>query len=180
MKNAFFKKIIKHGSFGYVYQKLLYDKASMIVDLVFIDVNPIFEKIMKLNAKEMKKKKASAIGGEGINYLNILQEALRVEPRNADKRTIKYFHATKKTYNLLFYMPKPGYLVTIFVETGKINDPLLDSSGRYKVMVNNMNDCLWILATDMRFTYITPSSKKIFGYSPKEISIMPLERIMTP
>lgn len=180
MKNAFFKNVIKNGTLGYVYQKLIYNQDNSLQDLIFLDANGIFEKIVNLERKRMIRRKASTLGDESRYYLETLKESLLEARSSAFKKNLKYFPTTKKHYNLQYYLPKPNYLVTIFIEIENINDPLLDASGRYKTMVNNMNDCLWILDTDLKFSYISPSSQKVFGYSPEEIMILSLKEFMTP
>lgn len=179
MKKSFFKSVIKNGTLGYVYQKLIYSQENVLQDLVFLDANGIFEKIVNLSLKKMVKRKASTLGDEARYYLETLKETFLEARVAGNRQNLKYFPTTKKHYNLLHYLPKPNYLVTIFVEIENINDPLLDASGRYKTMVNNMNDCLWILDTDLKFSYISPSCQKVFGYSPEEMMILSLKDFLT-
>lgn len=180
MRNSFFKNVIKSGTLGYVYQRLIYDQENALRDLIFLDANSIFEKIVNLDRKKMVRRKASALGDETRYYLEAVKESFLEGRKSGSKKNLKYFPTTKKHYNLQHYLPRPNYLVTILVEIENINDPLLDASGRYKTMVNNMNDCLWILGTDLKLSYISPSCQKIFGYSPEEMMISSLKEIMIP
>ena len=179
MKDQFYKNIIKNGSFGYVYQKLLVNKANEITDLVFVEANNVFEKIVKTKVRKLVGSKASSLGADVQAYLDIIITSLNEAKGKTDRKNIRYFKSIRKAYNLMFYVPKNDHLVTIFVEVQEINDPLLDSSGRYKTMVNNMNDCLWILDVNLSYSYLSPSSKKIFGYTPEEMMKIPLQDIMT-
>jgi diguanylate cyclase (GGDEF)-like protein/PAS domain S-box-containing protein len=179
MKESFYKNIIKNGNFGYVYQRMIYDKTKELADLVFLDANSVFEKIVKLDVKNMIGKKASKLNKESATYLGIIIKSLQEARGQTDQKIVKYFKSTRKSYNLLFYVPRNDYLVTIFVEVEGINDPLLDNSGRYKAMVHNMNDCLWIMDTNFRYSYLSPSSQKIFGYTPEEMMKIPIQDIMT-
>ncbi len=179
MKKSFFKNVIKNGTLGYVYQKLIYDEENTLQDLLFLDANGIFEKIINLDLKKMVKRRATMLGEESKYYLKTLKEALLEARGTVTKNNPKYFSTTKKNYDLQFYMPKPHYLVTLFIEIANINDPLLDTSGRYRTMVHNMNDCLWILDKNLKFSYISPSSQKVFGYTPEEIMILSYDKFMT-
>jgi PAS domain S-box-containing protein len=55
------------------------------------------------------------------------------------------------------------------------------SRERYRLLTENAKDVVWTLDTEtLRFTYVSPSVKRLRGYTPEEILAMPLEAALTP
>ena len=57
---------------------------------------------------------------------------------------------------------------------------LADSERRYRMIVENMNEIIWTLGTDLQFIYISPSSTRMTGYTPEETRHTPLEKLLRP
>lgn len=54
------------------------------------------------------------------------------------------------------------------------------SEERYRFLADNVSDIIWTLSLDtMRFTYISPSAEKIFGFSPEEFMRRGPEEILS-
>ncbi len=58
---------------------------------------------------------------------------------------------------------------------------LRESNDLFRLILENRDDALWAysLSAD-RFTYFSPSIQKLLGYTPEEITALPLRRILTP
>ncbi|PIE66746.1 MAG: hypothetical protein CSA23_07570 [Deltaproteobacteria bacterium] len=70
------------------------------------------------------------------------------------------------------------------VATGIINarsyKRLQESEQRYRLLADNVADVIWVMdISTMAMRYISPSVKKIMGYSPEEISVLPIDRYLT-
>ena len=56
----------------------------------------------------------------------------------------------------------------------------IESEKRYRLIVENVTDIIWILDMEMKFTYISPSVTQIRGYSVEEAMAQSVEEAMTP
>jgi PAS domain S-box-containing protein len=47
---------------------------------------------------------------------------------------------------------------------------LAESEGKYRSLVESINDVVWETDSDLRFTYVSPKIRDVMGYEPDEIS----------
>jgi PAS domain S-box-containing protein len=47
--------------------------------------------------------------------------------------------------------------------------PLEESERRYRLLAENINDVIWTMDLDIRFTYVSPSSRRMTGYAADEL-----------
>lgn len=57
---------------------------------------------------------------------------------------------------------------------------LQESEGKYRLLAEKMNDMVWTADRDFNFTYVSPSVKKILGYTPQERLGRKTSSLMTP
>ena len=58
---------------------------------------------------------------------------------------------------------------------------LRDSEERFRLLAENVVDCIWILdPEDLKFVYISPSVETILGYTSEEIMGLKIDQILTP
>jgi len=43
-----------------------------------------------------------------------------------------------------------------------------ESEARYRLIADNTSDSIWVMDADLRFTYLSPSTEMLFGYTPLE------------
>lgn len=55
-----------------------------------------------------------------------------------------------------------------------------ESEQRFKFLAENMADIVWTLNMDLKTTYVSPSIKKILGFTPEERKQQTLEQMITP
>jgi len=65
-------------------------------------------------------------------------------------------------------------------EQRRLARELEDSLRKYRLLADNVSDIIWTMDTDLRFTYISPSVKRLRGYSVEEALNQTVEEIMTP
>jgi len=55
------------------------------------------------------------------------------------------------------------------------------SDEKYRIVAERVTDVIWIMDPETgRFTYISPSVRRLLGYSAEEMATVPLQKILTP
>jgi len=62
----------------------------------------------------------------------------------------------------------------------KTEQALADSEKLYRMIVENMQDVIWIMDFNLQYKYRSPSSMRITGYTTDEIMSIPTHELMTP
>ena len=57
---------------------------------------------------------------------------------------------------------------------------LLRASERYRLLAENIGDVIWTADLDLRWTFVSPSVEKYYGYSPAEVTGKPIEELLPP
>lgn len=57
---------------------------------------------------------------------------------------------------------------------------LFDSGERYRQIIEHVGDTIWTVDMNMKPTYISPSVRKLLGYSVQEAMAKPMEEVFTP
>ncbi len=112
------KDILKQAPFGYAYHKLILNEEGKAVDYEFLDVNPAFEDLTGLKAKEILNKKVTetipGIAEKGdfdwIGYYG----NLAIKGGKAEFE--QYSEPLKKWYKVNAYSNEKYYFTTIFTD----------------------------------------------------------------
>jgi len=59
-------------------------------------------------------------------------------------------------------------------------ETILESEERFKFLAENMADIVWTLDMDFNATYVSPSIKKVLGFTPEERKRQKMEEMVTP
>jgi PAS domain S-box-containing protein len=62
----------------------------------------------------------------------------------------------------------------------KTREQLLESEKRYRLLAENVNDLIWTMNMDLRFTYMSPSVLRLLGFTVEEFKDRSLDEVMTP
>jgi PAS domain S-box-containing protein len=54
------------------------------------------------------------------------------------------------------------------------------SEGKYRLLAENVTDVIWTADLNLEFTYVSPSSERVFGWSPSEWMSRGLQELLTP
>jgi len=72
-----------------------------------------------------------------------------------------------------------GVLVDLS-EFKKVQNALLESESRYRNIVENLNDMIWEVNEKLIYTYVSPQSLGVLGYTPEELLGKSASDFMTP
>ncbi len=59
-------------------------------------------------------------------------------------------------------------------------EAILESEEKFKFLAENMADIVWTLDMDFNATYVSPSIKKVLGFTPEERKRQKMEEMVTP
>ncbi|MDP2796731.1 MAG: PAS domain S-box protein, partial [Methanoregula sp.] len=71
-------------------------------------------------------------------------------------------------------------MLTDITERKRMEDVLLESEAKFRLIADNTADNIWIFDMDMHLQYISPSVKKMKGFTVEEALSQSLEEMMTP
>jgi len=118
----------------------------------------------------------------------------RIEGRLLGKKIIPEFHNVniinkqggiipcEVKGTLIQYNGRPADLVILrdITERKHVEETLRESEGRYRLLAENVTDVIWTADMNLKFTYISPSVKRLRGYSVDEALAQTMEEVMTP
>ena len=76
-------------------------------------------------------------------------------------------------------LEKSNWLRTLYAQYKLMEDALKESKRLYHLLAENVNDLVWEMDMNLRFTYVNPSVTRILGYSVAEAMELNWEGILT-
>ncbi|MFO7868076.1 MAG: PAS domain S-box protein [Bacteroidales bacterium] len=155
---------------GFAVQELIYDEYNSVVDYLFLEVNPAFERIIGVG-------KDCVIGKTIFELMpDFNQDLLQVYTKVAEtgeSTTIEYYvKELDKYFEIYVYQPKKGQFATIFndITTCKQAINLLtESESRLMKIIEHAPDAIYVINADWKIVQTNPKASIDTGYSREEL-----------
>ncbi len=132
-----------------------------LTETTFGSVSPTLSKILK------KTFNYKWFGGIGLIYKNKLVGTIVFI---GGKNSIKLDNESLETFAGI----TANALQRWFVEKS-----LIESEKKYRFITENTVDVIWLMDLNMKFTFVSPSVEKLYGYTAEEFMNLPFEKFLT-
>ncbi|WKN31188.1 PAS domain S-box protein [Porifericola rhodea] len=136
-----FRLLFQNMNMGFVLGKIITDELQKPVDIIFLDVNPYFEKLLNLNRKDVINRKLSDLlpGIESYWIEQFGEVALGGEAREYSN----YAKTFQSYFDAKIYSPHKGYFAVTFsnvTDKIKIEKALKDAETRYRTFIESVSE----------------------------------------
>jgi diguanylate cyclase (GGDEF)-like protein/PAS domain S-box-containing protein len=174
-----YKECLKNSPIAYGYHKLLLDSQGRPCDYIFIDVNPAFEKMTGLVAKNIIGKKVTEVLPDIINdqfdWINFYGEiTLKKEKREFEQ----YSNSLDRYYKVIVFSPQDHHFITLFYDITKerkiINQLeekqriIKNISNKFEILFKNSLDAIVYFDKNHKVIDVNESFVKTFKYKKEE------------
>jgi len=143
-KDKEYKMVFANMTGGFAYHKVITNDLGVPVDYEFIDINPVFEKIINIpRADVIGKKVTQVIPGTENDPANWIGKYGEVALKGETIKFESYSAGLKKWFYVSAYAPKKGYFVTILEDITlskqaeeNLQNKFLELEKMNKLMVN--------------------------------------------
>jgi PAS domain S-box-containing protein len=156
---------------AFALHQAVYDDQGVMVDYTILEVNKSYESTLGLIAANIVGTNASErlAKRELSEWLKIFEEVVQtgkpVHYQNYSMFYQKYFEGNA-------YCPESGKFAISFLditESKKAYEALRASENKYRQLVNNLGEGIWMYDKDGRTTFVNPRMAEMTGYSIEEM-----------
>lgn len=164
-----FRTLYSSMNEGVSLQEIIY-KEGRAIDYKIIDVNPAYELLTGIKKENAVGKRGSKLyGAEGLLYLD---KYAKVANTRASITFEAYFPKSNKYFIISVFSPKKRQFATVFTditEQKKAEIKIVESEKKYKTLLENINDAVFILDPKGNIIETNEVAETITGYSIEEL-----------
>jgi len=71
-------------------------------------------------------------------------------------------------------------IIRDITEQRKSEESISKRQEQYRLLADNVQDIIWVIDMDMKYTYVSPSVERIRGYTVKEAMNLSIDKVFTP
>lgn len=161
-----YEKILKKAPFGYALHKILLDEHGVPEDFEYIEINEMFEKIMKLNRNQIIGRRITEIFPTiNDNKFDCISHYGDITISGSEREFEQYLEELKGWYKIKIYSPKKDYFITYLNDIGnEIKEREL-----FKSILLSIDE--GIVATDLygKIVIINKTGERLTEWKEKDI-----------
>ncbi|MCK9346658.1 MAG: PAS domain S-box protein [Bacteroidales bacterium] len=166
MKSCISKNLLRISPFAFAHHQIIFDQEGIPVNYRFLEVNPAFEKMIGLKAKDIVGKTVTeAIPGfnnSGFDWISLYgQVALDGEIKVFDQ----YSEPLKKWYKVQAFSHEKGFFTTFFTDITQEKKQAEELEGFFSINL----DLLCIATLEGDLLKVNKQWETVLGYSTEEL-----------
>ncbi|MFW6020168.1 MAG: PAS domain S-box protein [Bacteroidales bacterium] len=164
-----YKSAVYQSPVGFAFHKIILDDTGNPTDYIFLDVNPAFEKITGLKARDIINQNACEVlpdlPNDNFDWIGFYGN---IALNGGNKYFQQYSGPLKKWYNVKVFSDEQYYFTTLVSDIEEPRDKKTKDqtpSETYRNLIENLNEVIYKLNHKGEIIYISPNIDIISGYS---------------
>lgn len=167
---------------AFALHKIITNEHNEPIDYVYLDVNQAFERMTGFTREQIIGHHLLELMPKTEPYW--IHEFGKVALEGGTAELVNYAQELNRYYEVKVYSPEPGHFAVMFTDITQrmeTEKALKDSEAHHRFLTDNIMDVIWVydIETD-RFTYVSPSVKKLRNYTPEEVMTQSLFETFPP